>query len=762
MGSVAGEPRTEGRGTRDWGSAVTNTSIVLLGVYLIWYAAGWGSSWTRTVVTDAVYVPLSLAFTALAVRAACYRRLDIVVRRAWWLITGGFVCQLIAHTSWLIEETVLHRDVYPAVADYWFLAFIPVMFAGLLMLPGANRRQRDRIRLLLDVLTVGAGTFMVFWYLVLGPVVAANDISLGSKLLTVAVPVGDLVLVLGVSTVVLRRATRSVQGPATVLASAIGLFVIADISYVYIQLHSGFTGGDWPDMFWLAGCLLLVLAADRQYRWAENLQIRKERRVVGAHLVPYGAIVIAYGLLGVVAGAEGAYPFGGMVVGSIALTGLVLLRQVYALKENEELAVTDPLTGLANRSLLNDRLAVVTAQPIRAHKRTAVLLIDLDRFKPINDGYGHEAGDAVLVAVGSALLACVRRKDTVGRLGGDEFAVILEDLRDQAAAEATAQRILEALRMPVLFGEHLLSVEASVGIAFRNNPGTDGDTLLHQADVAMYTAKRAGRGRYAVYAPELDGSSRDAGLRRAIETGRMVLHYQPEFALAGGRVTGIEALVRWDHPTHGLLMPEDFIDLADETGAIKQLGDWVLQKACRDARHFPCGVAVNVSKRQLAQPDLVATVRRVLRDTGLPGTRLTLELAEAALLPADDQLRARLEDLRALGVTLTVDDFGIGHAALNVLRRLPVSAFKIHGSLTAGVHTSPADRALVAALVAAGHALGLEAVAEATEHEEQVSALRDMGCDRAQGYALCPPLARAELEERLAPLSKDQDQYMPS
>jgi diguanylate cyclase (GGDEF)-like protein len=747
------EARTEGRGARDWGSAVTNISIVLLGAYLVWYAAGWGSTWTRTVVTDAVYVPLALAFTALAVRAACYRRLDRAVRRAWWVISGGFACQLVAHTSWLIEETVLHRDVYPTVADYWFLAFVPLMFAGLLMLPGTNRRQRDHIRLMLDVLTVGASTFMVFWYLVLGPVIAANGSSLGTKVLTVALPVGDLVLMLAMSTVVLRRATRSVQGPATVLASAIVLFVIADISYIYIQLHSGFTGGDWPDMFWLAGCLMLVLAADRQYRWAENLQIRKERRLVGAHLIPYGAIVIAYGLLGVVAGAEGAYPFGGMVVGSIALTGLVLLRQVYALKENEELAVTDPLTGLANRSLLNERLAVVTAQPIRAHRRTAVLLIDLDRFKPINDGYGHEAGDAVLVAVGAALLSCVRRKDTVGRLGGDEFAVILEDLPDQAAAEKTAQRILEALRLPVLFGEHLLSVEASVGVAFRNTPASDGDTLLHQADVAMYTAKRSGRGRYAVYAPELDGSSRDAGLRRAIETGRMVLHYQPEFALDDGRITGIEALVRWDHPTHGLLMPEDFIDLADETGAIAQLGDWVLRKACRDARHFPCGVAVNISKRQLAQSDLVASVRRVLRDTGLPASRLTLEVTETALLPADDHLRARLADLRALGVALTVDDFGAGDAALNVLRRLPVSAFKIDGSLTAGVHSDPSARALVAALVDAGHALGLEVVAEATEHAEQVAALRTMGCDRAQGFQLCPPLAHAELEVRLASLT---------
>ncbi|GAB7039540.1 MULTISPECIES: putative bifunctional diguanylate cyclase/phosphodiesterase [Catenuloplanes] len=733
---------------------VTNASIVLLGAYLVWYAAGWGDAWTRTVVTDVVYVPLSLSFTALAVRAACYRRLDAAVRRAWWVISAGFGCQLVAHTLWLIDEVVLHRHVYPSWADYWFLAFVPVMFAGLLLLPGANRRYRDRIRLALDVLTVGASAFMVFWYLVLGPIFATQRSDLITKLLTVALPVGDLVLVLAVSTVVLRRTTRAVQGPASVLAAAICAFVVADVSYIYIQLRGGFTGGAWPDLFWLAGCLLLVLAADRQYRWAEHREVRVERRVAGAAWLPYGAIVIAYGLLGVVAGAEGAYPFGGMVVGSIALTALVLLRQVYALKANEELAVTDPLTGLANRALVNERLATVTSQPIRAHKRTAVLLIDLDRFKPVNDAYGHEAGDAILVAVGSALLSSVRRKDTVGRLGGDEFAVILEDLPDQEAAEATAQRILDALRLPVVFGDHLLSVEASVGLAFRNTTKVDGDGLLHQADVAMYSAKRAGRGRYAVYAPELDGSARDAGLRRAIETGRMVLHYQPEFTLTDGRMTAIEALVRWDHPTHGLLMPEDFIDLADETGAIAQLGEWVLRTACQEALHFPCRVAVNVSARQLAQPDLVASVARVLNQTGLPGSRLTLELAEAALLPADQHLRTRLDGLRALGITLAVDDFGVGHAALNVLRHMPVSTVKLHGSLTAGVHTDPAAHDLTAALVAAGHAIGLTVVAEAAEHEEQVATLRAMGCDRAQGFALCPPLAHDELKERLAATAK--------
>ncbi|MDR7276589.1 putative bifunctional diguanylate cyclase/phosphodiesterase [Catenuloplanes atrovinosus] len=745
-----GEARSEMRGARDWGSAVTSASIVLLGAYLCWYATGWGSEWTRTVVTDVVYVPLALAFTALAVRAAAHRRLDRAARRAWWVISAAFGCQLVAHTLWMLDEVVLRRTTFPSWADFWFLAFVPVMFAGLLLLPGANRRHRDHVRLAVDVLTVGASAFMVFWYLVLGPIFAERRTDLITKLLTVALPVGDLVLVLAVSTVVLRRSTRAVQGPASVLAAAIVAFVIADVSYVYIQLHGGFTGGDWPDMFWLTGCLLLVLAADRQYRWAEHREIRVERRVAGATWLPYGAIVIAYGLLGVVAGVQGAYPVGGMVVGSIALTGLVLLRQVYALKENEELAVTDPLTGLANRALVNERLAVVTSQPIRAHRRTAVLLIDLDRFKPINDAYGHEAGDAILVAVGTALLSSVRRRDTVGRLGGDEFAVILEDLPDQAAAEATAQRILDALRLPVVFGEHLLSVEASVGLAFRNTATVDGDALLHQADVAMYTAKRAGRGRFAVYAPELDGSARDAGLRRAIETGRMVLHYQPEFALADNRITAIEALVRWDHPTHGLLMPEDFIDLADETGAIAQLGDWVLRTACREALDFPCRVAVNVSARQLAQPNLVTSVARILGETGLPGGRLTLELAEGALLPIDEHLKARLDGLCALGVTLSVDDFGLGHAALNVLRDLPVSTVKLHGSLTAGVHTDRAAHDLAAALVAAGHALGLSVVAEAAEHEAQVAALRAMGCDRAQGFGLCPPLSRTRLDERLA------------
>ncbi|WP_307831422.1 putative bifunctional diguanylate cyclase/phosphodiesterase [Nucisporomicrobium flavum] len=735
---------------RDLGDRVAGGAVAaggaLLAAYLIWYVGGWGGETLRAYVTDGIYPPLALLFTVLAVRAV-RTGADARTRAAWSFIALAFACQLVAHTSWFVEDAILHSTTYPSFADYWFLAFVPFMFVALLLLAGVRRTRRDKIKLALDALIVGASTFMVLWYLVLGPILVTDGAGLSEIVYSAALPVGDLLLVLALATVLLRRATAA-GTPVRLLAAGVVTYVIADVYYGYIQLHEGFVGGTWPDLFWLLGCYLFTLAAYRQCRRAgDGDAAARHRRAVSTWL-PYGAIALAYGLLGTLAREQGMYPFGGMIIGAVLLTGLVVARQMYALRENRDLAVTDPLTGLANRTLVGERLIQLSAQPLRAGRHAAVLIVDLDHFKRVNDTYGHDAGDAVLSGAAAALRSVIRAGDTAGRLGGDEFAVILQNLPDADTAARIAERLVEALRTPVIFGDRLLAVEASIGVAVRDERTVDGEELMRHADTAMYSAKRAGRGRYAVYQPELDSRARDAELRHAIDNGELVVFFQPAVELGGGRIEAVEALVRWNHPERGLLMPGDFIALAEETGAVVPLGERVLRDACREVVRWQSTVpgsehvrlSVNLSPNQVLQPELVDTVSNILDETGFPAHRLILELTEGVMLEPDAAVVARLEKLRAMGISIAVDDFGTGYSALTYLRRLPVDILKIDRSFVTGIADDPEARTVAEAVVRLGMAFRMNVVAEGIETADQARGLAAMGCGFGQGFHFYRPM----------------------
>ncbi|WP_052720291.1 putative bifunctional diguanylate cyclase/phosphodiesterase [Actinoplanes rectilineatus] len=760
-GRVTGRPRSapppRPRSTADrlTGWAVT-TAGAIVAAYLVFYVSGRGGEELRTVIADGVYLPISLIFTVLVVRVVRLRRQSRRSRIAWGFIAGAYVCQLVAHTSWFVEDAVLHDAAYPSFADYWFLAFVPFMLVGLLLLPGSQRTRSDRVRLVLDALTVGASAFMVLWYLVLSPIFGTDGASLSGLLYAAALPVGDLLLVLALATLLLRPST-AVDPAVRLLAGAVSMFVVADIWYGWIQLHDGFVGGTWPDLFWVFGCYLLVLAADRRLVDAGREASSRLAHRLATDWLPYGAIAIAYGALGVIAQREGLYPLGGMIIGAVVLTALVAGRQMYALHENHRLAVTDPLTGLSNRAHLTELITRMAVQTPRDDRQGAVMLIDLDRFKPINDVYGHDAGDAVLQAVAVTLRSVIRSTDVAGRLGGDEFAVVLPYLPDRSVAERIAQRLVDALRTPVIFGEHLLSVEASVGVAYHDFDTFDAQTLLQHADIAMYAAKRSGRGRYQVYTPELDTRARDAELRQAVENGEMVVHFQPAIDLVTGGVSAVEALVRWQHPHRGMLPPHDFVDLAEETGAIVPLGTWVLREACTQAASWRAAVpelhdlrlSVNLSPRQVVQPGMLETIQTVLDETGFPADRLILELTEGVVLEPDARTVTSLEQLRAVGIRIAVDDFGTGYSALSYLRLLPVDILKIDRSFVTGIDVDPEARRVAEAVVHLGVAFGMNVVAEGIETAEHARLLTEMGCGFAQGYFFCRPVPGGELLEKL-------------
>ncbi len=414
-------------------------------------------------------------------------------------------------------------------------------------------------------------------------------------------------------------------------------------------------------------------------------------------------------------------------------------------------ATHDPLTGLPNRALLLDRLALALARARRRPGLVAVLYLDLDRFKMVNDSLGHEAGDRLLVALAGRLLALVGPTDTVARRGGDEFTLLLADLG--AEAEAVAERVLADLRVPFTLGGQEIVVGASIGIALGGVGGADPADLLHAADLALYQAKAAGRGRYAIFSPRLRdrASARlavEQDLRRALDRGEFTVHYQPKVELATGRLVGLEALARWRHPTRGLLPPAEFIPLAEETGLIVPLGRQVLAEACRQARAWQAAsprdpsvlVCVNLSARQFAHPGLVGDVARALEASGLAPGSLGLEITESAAMSAAEATLATLRELKALGVALELDDFGTGYSSLAYLQRFPLDRLKLDRAFVRGLERDAGSTAIVRAVLTLARALGLGVTAEGVETTAQAAALRDLGCDWGQGYLFAPPL----------------------
>jgi len=427
-------------------------------------------------------------------------------------------------------------------------------------------------------------------------------------------------------------------------------------------------------------------------------------------------------------------------------------------------AFHDSLTGLANRAMLLDRVDQALSRYQDEQVPFAVLLLDLDNFKQVNDSLGHPVGDDLLVVAASRLTELVRPGDTVARLGGDEFCLLLEGASTHTARTAAA-RITRVLSAPVPIDGQQLFVSASIGIASPGPGGASRSDLLRMADLAMYSAKRAGPGRLAEYRPEMEEDGRlpltqEAELRAAIEQGEFLLHYQPEHDIRSGHVVGVEALVRWDSPSLGLLGPSEFIPVAEASTAIRPLGELVVRTACRHAAAWARDgvlpeefvVWVNVSQRQLTDDDLVDTVVAVLAETGLAPARLGVEVTETALVAGEageDRVRRNLERLHGLGLNIATDHFGPGFSSLAHLRSLPVDVIKIDRSFVAGVHHLPKDAAIVGNVINLAHALGLRAVAEGVETEEQLDVVRGMGCDVVQGYLLGRPCPHDEMTELL-------------
>jgi diguanylate cyclase (GGDEF)-like protein/PAS domain S-box-containing protein len=464
-------------------------------------------------------------------------------------------------------------------------------------------------------------------------------------------------------------------------------------------------------------------------------------------------------------------------VGGIVLNGRDVSERKAFEDQLTHQAFHDPLTNLANRALFSDRVQHALSRQARESSGLAVIFIDLDDFKIINDSLGHGAGDGVLAEVGRRMNGCMRPMDTLARFGGDEFAVLLEDVAKPQEVAEVAERLLKGLEAPFSVENKEVFVRASMGITIVRGDEAltlGADELMRNADVAMYMAKRDGKGTYRVFEPAMHAGVVErlelkGDLQRAIEAGDLRLNYQPVVTMAGERIEGFEALVRWEHPTRGPIPPLQFIPLAEETGLIVPLGRWVLGEACRQARLIqdrfpqdpPLGMAVNLSVRQLQHPVLVQQVVEALTESGLDPGSLTLEITESVLMSDAQSTIVRLGELKAVGVRLAVDDFGTGYSSLSYLSQFPVDILKIDRAFVRPVADGVEESALAAAIVKLGDALHLQTVAEGIEHRDQMSRLVQLGCDKGQGYYFAKPMELDQVLEFLHSAGADTQAQAP-
>ena len=429
-------------------------------------------------------------------------------------------------------------------------------------------------------------------------------------------------------------------------------------------------------------------------------------------------------------------------------------------RQLRHLATHDPLTGLPNRVLLDDRLTQAIAHARRDGQQFAVLVIDLDRFKLVNDSLGHRAGDELLNEVARRLSGIVRNIDTVARVGGDEFVLVVSPSPEPQDAEQVAHRVIAALQAPTRISGVDLHISPSIGIAFYPQDGASTEALMVNADAAMYCAKQRGRNNVQRFEPGMDRITRErVGLQNdlhyALARGQFVLHYQPKVDAATGKVHSAEALIRWMHPERGMIGPDHFIPLVEECGLMESIGEWVVREACRQSKAWqaaglpPLRIAVNVAASQFRQGNLLDVIRRALADAALDARYLELELTESAVMTDPEESAGILEDLSRMGVLVSVDDFGTGYSSMSYLRRFPIDKLKIDRGFIAELMTRADDASIVRAIISLAHSLRLKVVAEGVETLEQLDFLKAMGCDQYQGYHFSPPLPAVEFSELL-------------
>jgi diguanylate cyclase (GGDEF)-like protein len=652
---------------------------------------------------------------------------------------------------------------FPSAVDVLFLLTYPCYVVALIAL-GKQHRERDRSGDALDTAILSVGGASLMWQFVIAPVVHANGSPLLAHAVSTMYPVMDLIVFAVLVRFVVATTQRS---KAThILLASFTLLLAADVVYALALTAGTYSFGGLTDGLWMASYLLIGVAAMHPSAREFSLSTAPASRRMSHGRLAFLCAAVLAGPMVVIGDPKELVIVAAAAAVSFALVMVrmtVLNRQLASAGiELNTRASTDSLTGLANRSAFAHRLRAALITDERRAGTLAVLFIDLDDFKDVNDGLGHAAGDELLRVTAQRLAHTVRPGDLVARLGGDEFAILLDGIADESAGFAVAERVVAALREPAVIGDGRVQVGASVGMAMRRDHSSV-DALMRDADVAMYAAKAKGKNRVEHYDAGLhelavERQALRADLGGAVERGELVVEYQPVVDLETGELMGLEALVRWLHATRGLLPPSAFIDLAEETGAIVGIGASVMETAARQLRQWQqrynlpkLSMSVNVSVRQLDLPEFADQVTNVLRATGIDPTTFVLEVTESVLADPKGGAAATLTALRGVGVRVALDDFGTGYSSIGYLRQLPVDILKIDRSFVSGpMAGTNVDDVLLEAIVAMGQTLRLDVIAEGIEALDQLVRLRAAGCEVGQGFLFSRPVPAEAIEVLLA------------
>jgi diguanylate cyclase (GGDEF)-like protein len=722
------------------------SAVGVMAYVLLLSGAGLGVAGASTLLLGGGYsFFLALLVVIILARAVLYRQ----DRAAWGCFAAALACYLGGNAGYALHYQHHLTSVRPFWPDLGWMAFYPLAYVALVLML-RNRVRRLAVGTWVDGVVTGLTAAAFGAAFAVGAVLDATEGSLAVVATSLAYPIGDtllLILVLASITVIGRGAGAAWWW----LSAGMALFALTDVVYVLRVAQGTFASGTLLDLGWGAAFLSFGMAALQPPRTGTAARLEGRDGLVLPGLCALSALALLF---------AGYLHNGDLVAGGLALAavlaalgrGTLTFREVRALADSRRQARTDELTGLPNRRSVYEALAAADLD-LAQGRGLALLVIDLDRFKEINDSLGHVAGDELLRQVGPRLSDRLRPGDLLARLGGDEFVVLA---RDTSAAEALllAQRLRAELQRPFRFGSMGLTVDASVGIAVGPGHSVSAEELLQLADLAMYSAK-SGRLGAALFDDARDGEGRHRletveQLRAGIAGGELVLHYQPKLDLRTGAVDGVEALVRWAHPERGLLYPDSFIDLAENSGLMPQLTAAVLDQALAQCRSWAdtgivLDVSVNISPTDLVDDDFPAQVAAGLHRHRLPPTRLVLEVTESLLMADRERAVRVLERLRSTGVGISIDDYGTGYSSLAYLASLPVTELKLDRAFVGSMNGSPRAAVVVTSTLQLARSLGLVLVAEGVEDAATVAALSALDCDLVQGYHVSRPLPPGQL-----------------
>ncbi len=768
----------------------------------------------RMVISD-IEAPLIGLGALLALSRAAYRTQSIwpQMARAWFFLALSQLAILTGDILWAVLELGMEIPPSPSIADAFYLIFYPLLLVAALFFPIQKQSSLDWLKRTLDAVAILLALLAFFWIYILGPSIETIfGLPFWEQFVILAYPIGDLITVVTVIVLFYNRLDRKTGGPIVLIVMGLIVMVITDVLFSIQSTEGTYQSGGIIDLGWLIQYILFWFAGLWQIRISRNAVILSSASTSLSSMantlfsyIPLIGLIAGVGMLFHSSLTHLALSPSHVFLVTMVLWIIVLFRQIVTGVETKRLfrqvdrsldtvkeqaneleqanrvlgfevaerkkaeerlaydALHDFLTHLPNRALFMDRLDMAINRTRRLGDIPySVLFLDLDQFKQINDTKGHAAGDELLVLVANRLNEILRVNDTVARLGGDEFVILLENAGDNSNVFNATERILGAFKQPFTLSGEKIYITVSIGVVVSLTDYDNSNDVLRDADIAMYHAKSEGKSRFAIFVPEMRTQAIqrmliENELRYAIEYKEFKLQYQPLYRLSDNQLIGFEALIRWHNPRMGLVRPDIFIPVAEENGAIIEIGDWVLIEACNQMKQWhdrytelkDLSISVNISARQFSSPDFIARLRQSLALSGLNPEYLKLEITESVLLAGQQMDSNLFASLRELGVHLHIDDFGTGYSSLSYIQHIPVDVIKIDRSFITELSHGEKYMELIHAIIRMAHSLGMETTAEGIETREQSELLKELGCTYGQGYLFAKPMDSSKVEYEL-------------